>query len=532
MKPTLDRTVVIALVLAACLMLAALLGRLGANDQANQTELLLLVQQVSQSTALVAAESRGLLRDSQALAAMQQANDHNIAAFQLLIHGSVKRNLPSVDAFIGGLSEDVGLQFTDFQAAVSALIQSRTVLERILRGRDALIQSTERLAAQSESLTDALEQQGHGLEHVRAAYRIKTLLLAHSQAVRQAYADGTGSPRLPLDTLREDLQALSTHGNAPTSPGIRRTAANLLAQLEEHQQTLATLEEHHQTNLRLQSLLMDLQHKAQTLQQPLESVSSALYRRHPILLYLALLLGLASLGLSGWLGYRLRDRMTLPVKVDTSSLASATHGERTSPTFIAQLKTEKNLLMNDIRSIGEGILYIKADEHLEATGDLARCLNQSREALVRRIDQLKRQVQELQTTLVTAGTLSSADTTANQEPAPLPEKSQIIDLTFKGHAELDGLQRHLRVQQGLDQETCKQLQIRCLKAERVLDEIRVRLKKSETFPTQPTAIDGSSQTTALPAFDKVHSLVTRLVEHLDELQTQPVKGRRARNSPP
>lgn len=528
-KPKVDRTVVAALGLIVCLMLAALTGRMGANDQQSQTELLLLVQQVSQGTALVVAESRGLLRDSQALSAVQQANDHNIAAFQLLTNGSVKRNLPAAEAFIGALPDGVSAQFADFQTTVSELIQSRTVLERILRGRDALIQSTERLAAQSESLADALEQQGHSLEHLRAAYRIKTILFTHSQAVRQAYADGTGAPPLALDSLRDDLQALSTHGNAPSSPSIRRTAANLLAQLQEHQQSLGALEEHNQASVRLQSLLVGVQKNAQTLQQQLELVSSELYRYQPIPLYLALVLGLASLGLAGWLGYLLRDRQQLPVTVDTSALAPATHPERTSPGFMTQLKTEKNLLMNDIKPMGEGILYIKADEHLEATGDLARCLNQSREALVRRIDQLKRQALELQAALDAPAATLLPDTEPVQNTTTTPEKSALIDLTFKGHAELDGLQRHLRQQPGLDKEESKQLLVRCLKAERVLDEIRVRLKKSDEASNPSALASHPAQTTALPAFDKVQTLVSRLVENLDELQTQPAKGRRARN---
>lgn len=520
----------LAATLMGCLLVAALAGRLAANDHQSQTELLLLVQQVSQGTALVAAESKGLLQDSQALVAMQQANDQNIAAFQLLMDGSVKRNLPPIGKFTPILNGDGRLAFDTFQATVSDLIQSRTLLERILRGKDALIQSAERLAAQSESLADGLEQQQPSLGHLRASHRIKSALLTHVQAIRQAYNDGTGAPALPLEELRADLKSLSTDNGAPTSPTIRRTAANLLSQLETHLQSLPALNDHNDARTKLQATQADLQQQARRLQQQLEAVAGALYDYLPWPLYLAIMLTLACLGISAGLGYSLRRRMEPVITVDTSALAPSSHPDRTSPTFSSQLKTEKNLLMNDIKPIGEGILYIKADEHLEATGDLARCLNQSREALARRIDQLKHQVAELQAALASGPASIKAPTPAatsnSQSNAPL------IDLTFKGHAELDGLQRHLRNQSSLDKDECKQLLVRCLRAERVLDEIRVRLKKSDVqaipgardLPDAPDTADTTNMAT-------VSVLVGKLVDHLNEFQTQPNKPRRNRSLP-
>lgn len=529
MKLSLERTVLAAIALALCLILTALAGRAGANDRTNRMELLLLVQQLGMGASIVAAESRSLLHDGQSLNAIQQANDYNIDAYQLLINGSIKRNLPSLDSLLGEVPESFAPRIETFQATVAELIQSRTLLEGLQQGKGTLIQTAERMVTQSESLADGLEQQSNNIDHLRAAYRIKTALITHAQAVRQAYADNGGAPAFPIEALSQDLQSLSTATTAPGSPTLRRTAANLLNQLEEYQQQLKALEQHNQATLKLQTMQSTLQQQTRLLQQQMDMISAALYGITPWGIYLAIALGCLSLGNAIWLGYLIRHRKDIPVVIDTSALAPVTHNDRTGPTFMTQLKTEKNLLMNDIKPIGEGILYIKADEHLESTGDLARCLNQSREALVRRIEQLKRQVADLQEAF--DNTRIPEQAPGNSAPLISPDKSLLIDLTYKGHAELDGLQRHLRNQTNLGQDLVKQLMVRCLKAERVLDEIRVRLKKADSGVGEGQAPSPLILQTSMP-MEQVRSMVSSLVEHLEEFQTQPVKGRRARNLAP
>jgi len=527
-----DRIIVIAAALGLTVIVTAIAGRLAASAHYHQTELLLLTQQLGQGSALVAAESKGLLRDSQALVAMQQVNDRNIAAYQLLTQGSVKRNLPALTDLLDSVPVSLDVSFNAFQGAVTDLIQSRRVLEQVLQGKDDLIQSTERLAAQAENLADGLEQQNGEIPHMRAAYRIQAALIAHTQAVQQAYDSNGSAPALSVDQLRSDLAALSTDSSAPQSPTIRRTAANLLNQLETHLQQLNALRTHNEASQKLAKVQDVLQQNARTLQQQLETVTGDLYGYTPFMLYLTVLLSFISLILAGTVGYHLRKSTVSALAQTEAAELPMANPERTTPNFLSQFKTEKNLLMNDIKPIGEGILYIKADEHLESTGDLARCLNHSRENLIRRIDQLKRHVADLQNALDTADTGESP--VVIQSDANSADKARLIDLTFKGHAELDGLQRLLKAQPGLDREQAKQLLLRCIKTDRLLDEIRVRLKKSGGENDRSINDSGSDKESPHKTvqLQKVTTLVSQLMEHLEEFQTQPGKSRRSRGVTP
>lgn len=528
-----DRVIIVAAALGLALVLTAIAGKLASTRQHDQTELLLLAQQLNQGAALVTAESRGLLNESQALAAMQQVNDRNIAAYQLLTQGSVKRDLPPLTDLVPDISTNLEESFAAFQALVSDLIQSRRLLEQVLQGKDNVIKSAEGLAIQAQHLADGLEQQDGELPHMRAVYRIHATLIAHAQAVLQAYTTAAALPALPLEQLRSDLAALSTDTKAPQSPTIRRSAANLLNQLDAHLQTIEGLQAHKAASEKIARQQESLHQHALALQQQLDAVSSDLYSFTPIGLYLTIALIISSLSLAGMLGYHLRRA---PASFATPAVdvePSAANPERTTPNFMSQFKTEKNLLMNDIKPIGEGILYIKADEHLESTGDVARCLNQSRESLIRRIDQLKRQVSELQ------GALSSSAETpcapeSHQQASNAATTAPLIDLTFKGHAELDALQRMLKAQAGLEQETTRQLMMCCIKADRVLDEIRVRLKKADSDMKRLVSgeVTGSNPERQTGQQQMITTLVAQLVEHLEEFQTQPTKSRRLRNTSP
>lgn len=527
-----DRVVIVAVALGLAVVVTAIAGRLAASRHHDQTELLLLAQQLDQGAALVAAESRGLLKESQALTAMQQANDRNIAAYQLLTQGSVKRDLPAMTDLVPDVPASLEASFGAFQASVSDLIQSRRLLEQVLQGKDVVINSAERLAIQAQHLADGLEQQDGELPHLRAVYRVHAALIAHARAVQQAYITAAAPPVLPLEQLRSDLVTLSTDPKAPQSPSIRRSAANLLNQLDDHLQTVEGLQAHNTASAKIALLQESLQQHTLTLQQQLDTVTSELYSFTSFALYLAIALGISSVPLAVMLGYHLRRSPASFSAAAAVAEQAPGNPERTTPNFMSQFKTEKNLLMNDIKTIGEGILYIKADEHLESTGDVARCLNQSRESLIRRIEQLKRQVTDLQTALDASDTGESTATirptsTSNSNST---DKARLIDLTLKGHAEIEGLQRLLKGQSGLDREQLKLLLLRCIKTDRVLDEIRVRLKKADDDIEHPVNDNGSNPEPAHKPvqLQKVTILVAQLVEHLDEFQTQPGRSRRSR----
>src|SRR5690606_29667901 len=97
-----------------------------------------------------------------------------------------------------------------------------------------------------------------------------------------------------------------TDSSAPQSPTIRRTAANLLNQLETHLQQLNALRTHNEASQKLAKVQDVLQQNARTLQQQLETVTGDLYGYTPFMLYLTVLLSFISLILAGTVGYHLR----------------------------------------------------------------------------------------------------------------------------------------------------------------------------------------------------------------------------------
>ena len=170
------------------------------------------------------------------------------------------------------------------------------------------------------------------------------------------------------------------------------------------------------------------------------------------------------------------------------------------------------------------MLYIKADEHLTTTSELARCLNQSREALIRRIAMLQENALAVQNQLV-ARQDSEADST-NKPKATINTKP-VEELTLKANAELDGLQRKLRQLNYSDKEELKALIIRAARAERILDEIRVRVRKGwveELIEEQNTESthDANAKT------NQVQSLVSEMVANLNEFKLEKPTSHRKR----
>ena len=497
------------------------------DQQRAISEQTLLLQQLQDGATLVVTESGMLLSDSQSLARIQQINDTNIANYQRVANGSVKQDLPAFEHLTGRSIITLVPGFDPFQTAVTNLIQYRTRLDRMLQGREQLIQDAERLATQAEGLQEAVTQDDTDIRHLRAVYQVRSILAEHLFKLREAYSERLPAPMLPLDKLEADLKQLSTDRDAPSSPAIRRSAANLLKSIGDHNGQLTQVQAHHDLADKIHNLQTELAKLGQTLQGQLETAGGQLYGVHQISIYGAIITSLLALGLTALLGFLLNQSVS-PSSDIAAPEAAPVLSDKTSPHFLNQLKLEKNQLMNDIKPIGEGILYIKADEHMESTGDLARCLNQSREALIRRIDNLKRQALALQELL------SSQQPVTNNAETMIATgslfKGSLIELTLKGNAEIDGMQRRLRGLKSIDPEDQRQLLIRCLKSERIFDEIRVRLKKSDEGNGEPVS---SSQRALQPTEgartpDALNRTVEKLVEHLEEFQTQPQKPRRVR----
>lgn len=504
-----------------CALLLILAARSLLADRQALADHALLIQQLQDGADRVAADAQLLLLQSQVLAGIQQVNDRNIAHYQMVGNGSMKRGLPPFAAVAGENWEPLTPAFAEFQSTVNRLLQFRMTLDRLLQGRESLQQTAEKLCLHADNIVDALEQEPASLPHLRAAYRVKSVLLTHRMHLLQPARTEQPAATLPLNDLQTDLAALSTATDAPTSPALRRTAANLNKSLAEHARQLLLVDEQQQTEQQLRQFQQRLTSQNQSLQGQLDTATGALYGPVPASAWLILLLAPALTALVLWCGLLLGRASRSARQDDDRPVPMTGLGERTSPHFINQLKTEKNQLMSDIKPMGDGILYIRADEHLESTGDLARCLNQTRESLVRRIENLRRQALLVQESVNHLP--ESIPATGPAIPATF-DKTALIDLTLRGNTELDGLQRRLRGLTAANADEQQPLLERCLMAEQIFDEIRVRLKKDIPAAAEP-ATTGRTETDLSPVA-QLPDQVKKLVACLEEFRTQAPKIRK------
>lgn len=487
----------------------------------NQTQQLLLLSHLQAGSELLVAESVKLLGSENQLSAVQKQHDLNIVHFQTIAHGNLKETIAPLPSITSVDLNELKENFEPFSTTAATIIQDRANVSKLAENRESMILAARNLADKAESLALGLQQINANSNQIADGYQLAMALNRHYVSVQDAFKSERPYQALDIDSARQTLEALSTGKTAPGSAIIKRSAAHLLTEVESFESLSKTLSTHRELKQTLSERIDNLKALQQKLSQTLQNASDQLESEGSSLLLLSAVFWFASLTLSCVLTiYTVFFRtMAAPVDQAAPQQQPKPASEQTSSHYLNQLKTDKNKLMNDIRPLGEGVLYIRADEHLESTGDLARCLNQSREALILKIESLRKTVDQLQSELSATQQAVSSPSQLNIDTTP------IENLTYKTQAELEGLNRKIRAQKWEDSETAKGLLIHCMRADRLLDEIRVRVKKGLHEMVNESA-DQQAQLNQPKDNLAIQRLIEQMVNGLDEFQTQAPKSRR------
>lgn len=515
-----SNTLTLGLVTLLCFLLCGALALKSANTTDQRSAHRLLVNQLYHGSSAILAASGHLLHERASLEHLKQLNDNNIAAYQALNQGNLKQGLDPVSTFSDAFPQ-LTQAFDRFSKTVSNLLNNRSQLERVKGETQTYFQTLDLLIERANGITQGLNQIQPSIEHVRSASDTLIILQRYQNSLTRGFEQTSSVQPLDLISLRENLALLSTASNAPKSSAIRRSSANLLGGIEEFAQTSENLNQYHQFKVELEHQLQDLEKQTRDLHITLDTLGSDLESNNGLMLYSALIFALLGMICAGFPGAAMAPQTQSPA---TPAAEPAPLEDKTSQTELARFKTEKNLLINDIKPLADGVLYIKADEHLTTTSELARCLNQSREALIRRIAMLQENALAVQNQLV-ARPDTEADST--NKPRTTINTKPVEELTLKANAELDGLQRKLRQLNYSDKEELKALIIRAARAERILDEIRVRVRKGwieELIEEQNVESAHNANTKT----NQVQSLVSEMVANLNEFKLEKPTSHRKR----
>ena len=473
-----------------------------------------MLQQLQGGLASIAGKAEGLLNGSEELASLKSLSDKNIVTYQTIMNGSIKQDLTAVDTLIPDDIQPFQTSFGQFSDQVAKLIQSRSQLVQLESKREEIILNARVLAEKGADLAVGIHQFGATSDQIAATYELALQLNRHYLSVTQVFSDSGRYRALELGAVSNTLTNISTGPAATQSAILRRSAAQLLSDIESFSQTAAAIEELEQLKQNLNQQLQGIQVARSALSNDIHSLQEAVTSNRSLSFPLALAAWLISVSsaLAGCLmAARASATAAAPAPVPVPEPAS----ELTSGYYLSQIKTDKNKLMNDIRPLADGILYLRADEHLESTGDIAKCFNRSREALVEKIDTLRTLVNRLQQAVDT-----NNETGAGDALGPSLDTAPIEDLTFKAQAGLEGISRKIRRQSIDDTVTRKEVLIQCRQADAILDEIRVRVKKC-VKESVPNPLPETTAQMPQPHNVEVKKLITSIVEGLDEFQTQP-----------
>lgn len=489
---------------------------LAAHEVEQSAHQVALLKEIKQRTNIIALASRNMMRDPKSLEALQTAHQDNVESFQTLLNGNIKSGVSAMKD-LRNRPDQMPAHFDQFSHHVSQLLQKRTTVERLIQDRDAYIQGLDLLVDKAKGIVLGVEAATPTQQQLNAAFAVlATLQQSQVKLTKSYYNKGTLAP-LPVSSLSKNLALLSTDEAAPKPGSIRRSAANLMSAIEEHQSKLEAVDEHNRLKVGINELVEQLSVSQQTLEEIINGSLSGVQNDSAIWFYLALFFGVLSIGLGVAAGNQLGlNSRNLSAASSGMGSGSAANGEHTSETERARFKTERNRLINDIRPLSSGILYIKADENLETTGEIARFFNQSREAIAYRIESLRQHAQRLQRQV--------NDYQHQDESSSIKvniDTSPVEDLTFRANAELDGLQRRLKALHYSDKEEIKSLIVRCIRAERMLDEIRLRVKKGWAedleIKNETNSVgneNGNSHN------EQLKSLINEMMLHLNEFKLQ------------
>jgi len=493
----------------------------------NLTMQTMLLEKLSAGSRLVVSNAYRLLDDSNLLSALHKQHDQNMVWYQSLSKGNLKESLPPLSNIPTEQIDALDLQFDRYSNQVMELVQGRSTLTNLQESRDTTLLAAHDLSQSANALLQGLQQIAATPQQLADLYALSMALNNHYVNVLTALDNQTRYNPLDLDWINNILKALSSGEHAAKSSIIRRSASQLLADVTAFQKDhSAAIGQHHG----LRSTMLDQIRKLETttteLTTTLEQIESSANRQRlgqwitSIGLWLTTLLSLMAVTALA-LREPKHDNVAKP-RVTATPLPQPA-SETTTSHLVSQLKMDKNKLMNDIRPLGEGILYIRADEHLESTGDLARCFNQSREALIQRIESLRGNLLQL------TEEMSQGSTSNGSSPTISIDTTPVENLTYRAQAELEGLARTIKSQLEAGAELKQDMLLACKRADRLLDEIRIRVRKGIQEAIRDSVNIAEAQQLQ-PGNESIRQLIARLTANLDQFQTQ-APSRNKRRSP-
>ena len=505
--------------LAACLsislimLIATMASQLHYRQFRNeQQQHVLLLQALKDGSHQLLIEAQNLLREPERLSSIQTYQDRNIVDFQHITKGSLKHDLAPLDNTASVDLSALSASFDRYSVLVSSLIQSRSKLSQLADKKDEMVLGARTLAEKAANLAQGIVQYGAHNGQISASYEVALLLTNHSLNVNRVFDHGARYIPLNLDTAREALSVITTGKNASDSAILRRSATSLLENIEAFANSSNAVSEYEKLAKSISQEMTQLADAQNQLEKAIEPIAESTVESGSFgflltLITTALAVVAALTGALIALRYTSESNSS-PAPRPLPEPAS----EVTGSFYLNQIKTDKNKLINDIRPLADGILYIKADEHFESTSDLARCFNHSREALIQKIEALRVAVTNLQDALANKRHPEHHSVEVNINSSP------IEDLTFKAQAELEGISRRIKAQAADNNDHRKLILTQCMRADNLLDEIRVRIRKgwqevSQELNDPSTNTDSAYET-------KIELMVTQLIGHLDEFQTK------------
>lgn len=478
------------------------------------------IQHLVHGTKRLAGESRSLLQQADSLTIIQSLQDQNIIEFQAITNGSLKQGLPPLDDLLGTDLTNLNGHFNQFSNHVSSLLQSRTRLTQLAAKKEDTLLASRDLADKASDLAQGILQYGASTPQVSTAYELALVLAKHHLNVNQVFNNAVRYSPLDLDYIRSAVGTLTSGGRASDSAILRRSAAHLLDNIKAFSAKADGIQEFSTLEQSVSNQVTQLQTAQTVFADAMETVEDQLLSGYTSLWLLTAGLWLAAVvsALAGTF-LALNKRASAPKAVPMTQPEAAS--EITSSHVLNQIKTDKNKLMNDIRPLADGILYIRADEHYESTSDLARCFNHSREALIQRIEHLRALAESLQSELAHSPMDDGEQIDIQIDTKPLE------DLTYKAQAELEGIIRRTKSLSTEGQDNRKLILAQCLRTDHLLDEIRVRIRKGWRESIVDT--QNSDNPTSTPnGQEEIRRIVDQLTRYLDEFQTTPPSKRSKR----
>lgn len=486
------------------------------RDQQQQQSMLLL--ELGAGTHQLLVESQSLLQDSGNLAKVQSYQDRNIVNYQHISKGNLKQGLPALDTLISDDLQTLDTSFNQYSALVSSLIQSRTKLDQLSDQREALTLGAKALAEKATGLAQGIAQYGAESNQITASYETALILTHHYLNVYQVFAQGARYTPIDMKFIQENLGSITSGKQASDSAILRRSTMNLLDGINDYAKNSSAITDYEKLENNFIKQMTQLSHAQEQLQQAIAPLADTLHETGSFRFSMSLTAWILAVA-SALIGVIIATRES-PKPNNLLQIQPEPASEVTGSYYLNQIRTDKNKLLNDIRPLADGILYIKADEHYESTGDIARCFNLGREALIQRIETMQQSCVDIEDALINLPASEHRKTEIKFNSSPLE------DLTFKAQAELEGIARRVKTLAAENTDNRKLILTQCIRADNILDEIRVRIRKGLLETTQEVDNSKADQDSAYQS--KAKNLVSQLAAQLSEFQTQPPTKRNKR----